>query len=195
MPLKRKMTEVQTLEPGTYKVQLMDLKETILENPQFGSGDVIRFCIETTEVVDEEGNRIELDGIANDKLTPLSKLTRWLTAFGVTAEAGEEIDMEEAIGREAMAVIVVKPGKDGTGAFPRVDDLVPLPKSGKASSAPQKPTAASNGDSPDVDSFWRRIRAAGFDRADVLPYADGDLSTMGRKTQNELDQIMAEMGV
>lgn len=185
-PLTRTMKEVQTLEPGTYKVQLMDLKETQLENPSFGNGDVIRFVLETTDVMDTEGNPIELDGIANDKLTPMSKLTRWLAAFGVTAIPGEDVDMEEAVGREAMAVVVLKPGKDGTDMFPRIDDLVPLPKSGKAPTGPTEAKA-------DFVAFWARIEAAGFKRTEVAPYVDNDLTTIAKKSQAELDAILEEM--
>jgi hypothetical protein len=161
MSLKRTMKEATTLEPGTYTVRLMDLVETTLENPQFGNGDVIRFALETTDVVDEEGNPVQLDGIANDKLTPMSKLSRWLTAFGVSAKPGEDVDMEKAIGQQAMAVIVLKPGKDGTGAFPRIDDLVPLPKAG-GRSVPTTPASV------DISGWWKTTRDAGLKRDDVL---------------------------
>lgn len=161
MSLKRTMKEATTLDAGTYTVQLMDLVETTLENPQYGNGDVIRFALETTDVVDEEGNPVQLDGIANDKMTPMSKLSRWLSAFGVSAKPGEDVDMEEAIGKQAMAVIVLKPGKDGTGAFPRIDDLVPLPRSG-GRAAPAAPAAT------DISAWWKQTRDAGLKRDDVL---------------------------
>ena len=64
-----------------------------LGNPFAGAGAELV----TTEMVDGEGNPIELDGIANDKLSPMSKLTRWLAAFGVVAKHGEDVDMEDAI--------------------------------------------------------------------------------------------------
>lgn len=157
MSLTRTMKEATTLEAGTYEVQLIDLKEDMLENPQFGNGAVIRFQMETTDVLDEEGNPVELDGLANDKLTPLSKLTVWLAAFGVTAKPGEDIDMSEAIGRKAMAVIVLKPGKDGTGAFPRIENLVPLPRAGRSAAV-----------APDISAWWKETRDLGLKRDEVL---------------------------
>ena len=159
------MTEVETLEPGTYRVQLQDLKETILENPQFGNGDVIRFVLHTTEVTGTDGQPVEIDGIANDKLTPLSKLTRWLGAFGVSAEPGEELDMEQAIGLEAMAVIVNRPSKDGSGNFARVDDLVPLPKTGT-----RRVVAASGDD--ELSAWWKQTRDEKFERKHVLEFCE-----------------------
>lgn len=161
MSLKRSMKEYQAIEPGTYQVRLMDLTETQIENPQYGNGDVIRFAFECTDVVDNEGNPYELDGIAIDILTPESKLTKWLAAFGVTAKPGETLDMEEAIGRECLAEIVHKPGKDGTGAFPRIDKLVPLPKS----SGRPAPSQAVSGD---ISAWWKETRTAGLKREDVI---------------------------
>lgn len=158
MTLKRTMREGISLEAGTYEVQLIDLKEDILENPQFGDGAVIRFELETTDVLDEEGNPVRLDGIASDKLTPLSKLTRWLKAFGVTAEPGEEIDMARAIGQRAQAVIVLRPGKDGTGSFPRIEDLVALPRSRAVRPAPVN----------DISDWWKATRERGLNRKEVL---------------------------
>ena len=169
MPLRRTMKEEHNLDPGTYKVRLMDLKEATLENPQFGNGDVIRFVLETVDVVDGEGNPIELDGIANDKLSPMSKLTRWLSAFGVTSKPGEEVDMEDAVDREAMAVIVNKPGKDGTGAFPRIEDLVPLPKTGNGRTArPTEPPVTTDGAVMEIGDWWALTRQEGFERIAVI---------------------------
>jgi hypothetical protein len=154
------MKEYQAIEPGTYQVKLMDLTETQLENPAFGNGDVIRFTFECVDVVDNEGNPYELDGIANDILTPESKLTKWLAALGVTAKPGEGIDMEDAVGHECLAEIVHKPGKDGTGAFPRIEKLVPLPRAGR--SATPAPST------PDISAWWKETRELGLKRDEVL---------------------------
>lgn len=162
--MKRTMKEYVALEPGTYKVQLMDLNEAQLENPQYGNGDVIRFTFECVDEVDDDGNRYQLDGIANDILTTESKLTKWLAAFGVIAKPGEDIDMAEAVGRECLAEVVVKPGKDGTGAFPRIDKLVPLPK-GKAIG---RTVAASGATESDVSAFWGETRKRNWERKAVL---------------------------
>jgi hypothetical protein len=168
MSLTRVMKEYTALEPGTYKVQLMDLTETQLENPQYGNGDVIRFAFECVDEVDDEGNRYQLDGIANDILTSESKLTKWLAALGVTAKPGEGLDMAEAVGRECLAEVVLKPGKDGTGAFPRIDKLVPLPK-GKAIGRTVAATeTVAQAVSDDISSWWSVTRTRNWSRADVL---------------------------
>ena len=180
----------------------MDLKETTLENPQFGNGDVIRFLLEAVDVFDQDGNPIELDGIANDLLTPLSKLTRWLGAFGLTSEPGEEIDMEQAIGREAMAVIINVPGKDGTGAFARISDIVPLPMTGSRNGrvaapprpAPPKPVPDGSSPDPDFTGFWTQVKVMGKTQADVLALLpEPDLRLMADLDAAGLVEILGKL--
>ena len=98
-----------------------------LENSQFGTGEVIRFTLTVLDEQDAEGNEVELDAIANYKLTPKSKLWGWCAAFGVAPEVGKSFDTSQLHGLEAMAVVIDKPGDDG-GVFSRVDEIVPLPK-------------------------------------------------------------------
>lgn len=182
------MKEYTALEPGTYRVQLMDLRETQLENPQHGTGDVIRFVLECVDELDSEGNRYALDGIANDILTPLSKLTEWLAAFGVSARPGEDIDMSEAVGREAMATVIHKPGKDKTGAFARIDKLVPLPKDAqKAPGRPSAPAVVNPDGTPNYTAFWSAITALGLTKQHVFDH----LGTMDLKNLDGADFAIA----
>lgn len=116
------------LKPGMYQVMCLDVKEDLLEEAAFGNGEIIRFMLMTEDALDTDGNPVEFDAIANDKLTPKSKLTAWLGAFGVAVVVGSQVDIEEAIGKKAQAKIVQKldaSGKD-TG-FSKVDDILPAP--------------------------------------------------------------------
>ena len=135
-----------------YTVWCMDVAADILEDAAFGDGSIIRFDLECRDRLDEEGNPTQLDAIANDKLTPKSKLTRWLDAFGVKVATGDEIDIEEAVGRACQARVVKKidaAGKD-TG-FSKIDDLLPLPNSRKA-------------DGPmTLSDWWAAMREKGHD--------------------------------
>ena len=176
------------IPPGTYRVLLMDLKEDLLENALYGNGNVIRFELEVCQHVDVSGNPIQLDALANDKLTPKSKLWGWLEAFGLHPEVEDDVDMEAAVGQEALAVVENVPGKDGTGEFSRVANIIPLP-----ANIPIRDPVRADGE-PDFDAFWKRIRAAGFERKDVAPYADDDLSTVSKKSADELSAILEQMG-
>src|SRR5262245_15238623 len=126
MPLTRTPTQGASkhVEPGTYRVMCMALKEDQIENSEFGGRDVIRFTLRLTEVVDENADPVDLDAIANDKLTPKSKLWAWLTGFGLKLDMGTPCNIEACIGREAYAVIIDNL-KDGT-AFSKVEDIIPL---------------------------------------------------------------------
>lgn len=136
-----------------YKVRCVDVKEDLLENASFGNGDIIRFTLETEDKYDPEGNPAQMDAIANDKLTPKSKLTRWLEAFGVKAEVGKTIDIEDCVDKYAQAKVVAKvddSGKD-TG-FTKVDDLLPLGRQQVS-----KPMAEMT-----VEEWWPEVRSAGI---------------------------------
>ncbi len=162
MPLTRTMQEGSglKLEPGTYPVICTDVKGDTLENPSFGDGAIIRFSLKVEDMLDENGEEVVLDPIANDKLTPKSKLTEWLKAFGVVAEVGETINIEEAIGKRALAVVGTKPGKDGTGEFATVDSIIPAQKG-----RPQGPVNPSD---LEIGEFWALTRTEGFERSHVL---------------------------
>ena len=152
MGIKRTAEEstVTKLDPGTYTVRCMDIKEDKIENPQYGDGRVIRFILEVDDVLDENGDPVVLDPIANDKLTPKSKLWGWLEAFGLTLEIGKSVDCDKAIGQTAIALIGERTGKDGTGSFPSVESLVPS----------QRASTATDDDS--VSAFWSMARNKGL---------------------------------
>lgn len=142
------------LKPGMYEVTCMDVKEDILEESSYGTGEIIRFMLMTEATLDEDGNPVEFDAIANDKLTPKSKLTGWLNAFGVPVVVGSQVDIEAVVGKKAQAKIVAKldsTGKD-TG-FTKVDDILPL-------------QGARNVEIPielmKVEEWWGVVRGAGI---------------------------------
>ena len=161
MALKRTMEEGGglKLDPGTYPVTCFDVRAEKLDKFTFGDGRVIRFILEVDDTVDEDGGPVYLDPIANDKLTPKSKLTEWLNAFGVAAAVGEAVDLESCIGKRALAVIGIKPGKDGSGEFSSVDSILPAQK---AKAAPSTVAEMSIGD------WWKHTRELGIERAALI---------------------------
>lgn len=175
--------------PGSYEVLCTATRLDKIDNSKFGNGDVVRLDLQIVDVLDENGDYIELDAIANQRLTPKSKLWEWATAFGLPPVLNQNFDTDALVGRTAQALIIDKV-EDGA-TFSRVDKIFPA----RASQSAPAAAATSNGDGPDFDGFWRRVKAGGFERKDVAPYVDNDLSTLQRKSQNELDGILTEMGV
>jgi hypothetical protein len=140
------------LDPGTYPVVCMDVKEDRLDNSQFGNGDVIRFVLEVVDVLDENGEPVQLDAIANRKLTPKSKLWGWLEAFGLKVAVGAKVNIEDAVGREAFAIVIEKEGSQG-GSFARIESIVP---------APSRKPAGDPKDMP-ISEWWALVRSKGHD--------------------------------
>lgn len=153
-----------TAPPGTYRVKCMDVRPDQLEpNPKFQTtGKVIRFDLEVVDQMGADGNPMTIDAIANDRLSPKSKLWSWLEAFGLKPSLDEDIDIEECIEREAMARVVAKPDSE----FTKVDDLFALPATSATRRTAKRQDNGSN--EPDYDQFWRDVRAMGKSNDDVV---------------------------
>ena len=137
-----------TIEAGSYVVRCMEIVEDEIENSSFNP-HVYRLRLETEDKLTEEGNPVPLDAICSRTLSPKSKLWRWLVAFGLQPEIGKNIDLEDIVEKEALAIVILK--ETETGVFSRVDDIVPLPVSTRRAAAP----------ADDIGSWWAEVRAAG----------------------------------
>ena len=155
MTLTRQMEdgEFTPITPGTYTVTCTDVKEGVIENPAFGNGDIIRFTVSFDDLLDTEGAEVIRDAIANDKLTPMSKLTEWTLAFGVSAAVGESLDIEECMGRKALAKVTNVDKNDKT--YDRIASLLPAPKTAAQQQEVDIPGLT-------VVEWWRFIRGQGF---------------------------------
>ncbi len=115
------------LDPGTYAVMCTDIREDELPDSPYDPR-IYRVTVETTEVMGSDGRGVELSAITSRMLTPNSKLTRWVNALlGHIPAIGEEIDLEQIVGKHCLALLVLKKGTDGR-EWVRVDDLMPEPK-------------------------------------------------------------------
>lgn len=186
MPRERVMEEAKftNIEKGTYPVTCIGVKEDTIPNPQFGNGDVIKFTIQFDTLEDDEGNLITRETMASDYLTPGSKLTSILMAFGVTAELGKVLDIDDCVGRQALATVGEK-AKTVNGqvkTYDTIESIFPAPKlRGSAASAArpaQEPAAASSAPSvvnpdgsPNHDAFWRAVKALGLNQKHVFDKA------------------------
>ena len=155
MTLTRQMeaSEFVPIEPGTYSVTCVGITTDVMENPQFGNGAVIRFSLSFDDMVDTEGGDVIRDPIANDKLTPMSKLTGWLGAFGIKVAIGGQVDLEECIGKQALATVTSVDKGDRT--YDKVTALMPVPKT----AAPQQAIDVSE---LSIAAWWLFLRSNGF---------------------------------
>lgn len=100
---------IQHQEPiptGEYPVQLKEL--TTVDGKY---GEQLRFKFEV--VKGEYAGRV-LIAFASPSGSPNSKCVRWASALmGRTPQAGEQLDLQELVGKYARAVVVVKSTADG----------------------------------------------------------------------------------
>lgn len=160
MPLTRTVRETISVPPGTYHVRCMNVREDRIEGSR--NPNIIRFDMEIVDQVDASGNAVEIDAIASDRLTLKSKLYAWLSAFGLKLDLNADIDIEEVIGREALAQVVKKPDSEYT----KVDNIIPLPAGGfrtGAAVAPPLQVIRADG-SVNFIAFWKSLEQAGVTR-------------------------------
>lgn len=142
MPLMRTPQEIgPRLEPGTYEMVVTRVREDHIASQFNPEGqNVIRFNLQTTDIVGSDGEPVELDAIANDSLTPSSKLTRWLNAFGVGVTPGVALDLEKVIGRKCLANIVIE-DRGEKGQWNKIDDMMAPPRRGPRNSPVEQSSA------------------------------------------------------
>lgn len=186
MSTKRTMEEpkFKNIDPGTYPVTCVAVRPDTLENPQYGDGSVIKFKLEFDGLEDDDGEPLTREAMAGDYLTPGSKLTRYLFAFGITADIGGEVDIDDAVNRQALAVVGKK--TKGDKVYDTINDLIPAPKARtNGAKAPQKAQEADRTPSmikPDYTIewtvFWKSLRELGFTREQVIEEAGGDVEAL-----------------
>lgn len=201
MPLVRTAKEqeqYELLDAGTYEVECLALEEFFLEVDLFGNNDKIRFKFEVKGEQRSDGEPFELSAMCNDKLSESSTLWGWLTALGLSPLPGDDIDLEECIGKHALAEVAIVEGKKAEGAkeapkYNRIKKLMALPKS-RGVKAPTKPVeAASDAQSrkePDDLSDWLRFDQTGEPVADWTAFW-----TVARKYKVKREDILKEAGV
>ena len=201
------------IEKGTYSVTCIGVKEDTIQNPQYGNGDVIKFTLQFDNLTDDEGNLLTRETMASDYLTPGSKLTAILQGFGVTAELGHALDIDDCIGRQALAKVgsVTKTVKGVVKTFDTIDEIFAAPKDVQRAAAPsrpaQRPTETPTQDasampavimpdgiSPDFPAFWRGIEKLGLTRKHAYDKAGG-MDRFGDLDGPDLAYLLEELRV
>ena len=200
MGITRTMEEAKftNIEPGTYAVTCIGVKEDSLPNPQYGSGDVIKFSLQFDDLADDDGNLLTRETMASDYLTPGSKLTAILRAFGINLSVGQSVDFEACIGRPALAVVGEK-RKSTNGVekvYDTIEDVIPAPRAGKPATA-LPPSVINPDGSPNWAVFWAEAKRLGFRTKASVIAARGpaaaplDSITDGVDAQEALDMLAA----
>lgn len=188
MPLSVPVSQgnVPEVEDGTYPILITGVGEKMLENDQYGNPHKALLICQFPDLIDEAtGEFIALDAMCNFVISEKSTLTRWLTAAGMEINFDEdEIDIEEVVGREALAVVAHKDGK----GWPRITDLMPpLKRGGVATRTAAGKSATNPAASPavilpdgsaDFTVFWTVMRAHGINRKNVADHLDGDIESL-----------------
>lgn len=119
---------------GEYAAKFTEFEET---EGQFGPQ-----LKASLEIVGGEFAGQRLTTWASMTFSPKSKLYSWaLAAFGKDIPANYDLNTDHLLNKTVIAVVVVKPGKDGTGEFSRVDN-VKARKNGATAAPRPAPVAA-----------------------------------------------------
>ena len=137
--MTRKMTTQAgglEIEDGTYTVRLESLEDA--EGEWEGKKrNLLKWNWLFPDVPDADGEPGQLPDLTSFALSPKSKLWgRYQALTGVSLDLDMEIDLEDMVGKEGQAAIIHKPGKDGTGSWPRIENVIALPKKGKTKGPP-----------------------------------------------------------
>lgn len=150
-----------------YNVRCIETTQDHLDGSKFGSGDVVRIILEVQDQIDSDGNPVEIDAIANLKLTPKSKLWEWAEAFGLKPVVGQDFDTDDLVDCHARALIVDRdePSADGK-VYSRVEKIM-APGS---NAAPASPTIVNADGTPNWSAFWPAIAKLGLNKQHVFDH-------------------------
>lgn len=178
--------------PGLYDAVVTDVKQDHITGGQFGSGDVARFFFRVSDVMDQAGDPVIIDAIANLLLSPMSKLWSWLENLGLRPEVGVEQDLEEAVGRLCV-LSVIDNVRDGV-TYSRVDGIFPArqaqPRVADGEAPPNllTPTGELN-----FTGFWAEAQRRRISREMVADYLGGDLNSIAILPIGDVIKILDEL--
>ena len=142
--MKLKAEEYEPMEVGDYRATF-----TRYEEDEGIHGPMVKWFF---DLQDEDYEGRSISGISSTSFNPMSKMWAWVQALlGRPIEDGEEIDLDELIGREVMIDVDHKQTERGT--FERIASLRPVRKrsSKKKKKAEPEPEPVEEEDEEDDD--------------------------------------------
>lgn len=166
------------IKPNMYEVRCIETGADHLEGSKFGSGDVVRIVLEVQGELDSDGNPVEIDAIANYKLTPKSKLWTWAEAFGLKPVVGQDFDTDDMVDCHARALITDRDEVAADGKiYSRVEKIMALDQ--VAGAAAQSPALVNADGTPNWSAFWPAIAKLGLNKQHVFDHVGSmDLTGM-----------------
>ncbi len=144
------MALVVTVNNSSYEAIPADVYPVVVskvesKETQYGDGVVITFTVSDGEYVAKT-----ITGLASLSLNVKSKLRGWVEAITGKSLAnvaeGTDIDLMKLVGKPCRINVSVVPGKDGTGEFNRVKDVLPIRATRPAPQAPKPIEPNDDGD-------------------------------------------------
>lgn len=174
--------------PGLYDVVIAGVKKDELTST-FGTNDVCRFQCRLLQVLDSDGEPVVIDAIANWLLSPMSKLWAWLENLGMHPQVGFDLDLEDAIGRQAVASIIDGTSSKDGSLFSKVDALY-APKRGAM--APGADLLTPQG-GVNWTAFWAECGRRHITREMVVDALGGDINSITIMPVNDVLQILEDL--
>jgi hypothetical protein len=140
-----------TYSEATYEVLEPGIYSAVLKTIGSGTGEYGEYLRFEWSALDEDGHETEteISALCNPILNSRSKLSAWASAhLNRTLTVGEEVDLDECVGKKVMLTLTVEPRKDGQGDRNRVAAVSPLRR--KPAAAAAKPKAEATEDTEEV---------------------------------------------
>lgn len=142
MLITAKESTVVHIKPGLYPAHVLRAYEDHIDNSTFGAGDVLRLDLVLDNMLNDKGEAVVLDAIANPVLTPKSKLWGWCEALAMTPFVGMQLNTDDLETRPCTIEVRDKLANDGSGTVFSVVARLTYAMSGQGPSQGPAPTAA-----------------------------------------------------
>lgn len=194
MPLMRQAASRDDLEvvpEDTYEITCMDVKPETWKEDKFGNLNKVRFFLETQDTFDSEGNPARIEAVCNDKWSEKATLWLWCEAFGLHPSYDEATDIEDCIGKKALAKVTIAHTREGK-PFNTVERMMALPAGRRVQN--KEPVNAPSDAEPDYSAFWKQVRAMGKGTEDVRVLLPGqDMVAMQDQTAADLVELLEKL--
>lgn len=122
MRLTYSEVQYEVLDAGVYPA--------VLKAITAGTGEFGEYLRFEWSALDENGHETEseISGLCNPILNSKSKLSAWVGAHlnVPSLSVGQEVDLDECVGKKVMLTLAVEPRKDGQGSRNRVTAVSPV---------------------------------------------------------------------
>lgn len=175
--------------PGLYDAKVSGIRQDQLTST-FGTNDVVRITCKVLDVMDEQGEDVHIDAIANWLLSPMSKLWGWLENLGLKPEIDFDIDLEQAVGKDCVLSIVDYRNPKDQQLISRVDGIFPPRRQAKVTTAENllTPTGGIN-----WTAFWAEASRRQITREMVADALGGDINAIAVMPIADVMQLLEDL--